>query len=150
MKIKGVDSTMATKFQATFKYNADDGTPIRVITSFVGAISITPKPVHCGSIVIVSPTEYSFEVSGICLPEEDGSFAKMYIGESDESTPTPEKVIFNNPATIVYWTDGTKTVVKAYDEYFDEEKGLAMAFVKKIHGNKGNYNDTFRKWITEE
>ena len=150
MKIKGVDNTMATKFQATFKYNGYDGTPIRVVTSFVGTIGITSKPNYCGSLLIASPTEYSFEVSGRCLPEEDGSFAKIYVGESETQDPVPEKVIFNNPATIVYWEDGTKTVVKAYDEYFDKEKGLAMAYMKKIHGNKGNYNNVFRKWITKE
>lgn len=147
MKIKGVDSIMATKFQATFRCNADDGTPIRVETSFVGDINITPKPNYYGYSYFARPTEYSFEVSGTCLPEEDGSFAKIYIEKNETQAPIPEKVIFNNPATVVYWKDGTKTVVKAYDEYFDEEKGLAMAFVKKIHGNKGNYNDVFRKWI---
>lgn len=55
-------------------------------------------------------------------------------------------VIFNDPATIVFWNDGTKTVVKANNEPFDKEKGLAMAFAKKALGNKGNYNNTFRKW----
>lgn len=49
------------------------------------------------------------------------------------------KVIFNRPATIVMWTDGTKTVVKCNNEEFDEEKGLAMAICKKVMGNKGNY-----------
>ena len=43
-----------------------------------------------------------------------------------------KKVIFNPPATIVFWTDGTKTVVKAHDEPFDQEKGIAMALVKKM------------------
>lgn len=57
-----------------------------------------------------------------------------------------DKVIFNAPATIVFWKDGTKTVVKAgKDEYFDKEKGLAMAISKKVLGNKGNYYNTFKK-----
>lgn len=63
---------------------------------------------------------------------------------------TPKKVIFNDPATIVYWKDGTKTVVKAEDEPFDPEKGLAMAIAKKYLGNKGNYYDIFRKWLPKE
>ena len=43
------------------------------------------------------------------------------------------KVIFNDPATIVLWYDGTKTVVKCGPEdKFDTEKGLAMAIVKKM------------------
>lgn len=61
--------------------------------------------------------------------------------------PKIEKVIFNNPATIVYWHDGTKTVVKAQDgEPFDKEKGLAMAFMKKVCGNKGSYNEIFKEF----
>lgn len=61
---------------------------------------------------------------------------------------TIDKVIFNNPATIVYWTDGTKTVVKCGDnDTFNEEVGLALAFMKKALGNKGNYNNVFRKYV---
>lgn len=55
-------------------------------------------------------------------------------------------VIFNDPATIVFWTDGTKTVVKAENEPFDKEKGLAMAICKRTCGNKGNYFNVFRKY----
>lgn len=57
-----------------------------------------------------------------------------------------KKVIFNPPATIVYWFDGTKTIVKVQDgEIFDKEKGFAMACAKKFFGNKGNYYKEFRK-----
>ena len=45
-----------------------------------------------------------------------------------------KRVIYHDPATIVYWEDGTKTVVKAHDEPFDKEKGLAMAILKKALG----------------
>jgi hypothetical protein len=58
-------------------------------------------------------------------------------------------VIFNDPATIVFWDDGTKTVVKADKEDFDPEKGLAMAISKKALGNKGNYFDIFKKWTSK-
>ena len=61
------------------------------------------------------------------------------------------KVVFNYPATIVYWKDGTKTVVKCQDgDAFDKEKGLAMAIAKKHFGNKGNYCNVFKKFIKEE
>lgn len=62
-----------------------------------------------------------------------------------------EKVIFNAPATIVKWLDGSKTVVKGgeNDEY-DPEKGLAMCFAKKALGNKGHYYETFKEWLPEE
>lgn len=49
----------------------------------------------------------------------------------------PKKIIFNGPATIVMWTDGTKTVVKQsnLDDY-DYEKGFAMCVVKKVFGDQ--------------
>lgn len=64
--------------------------------------------------------------------------------------PSIKKVIFNDPATIVIWADDTKTVVKAGDELFDPEKGLAMAISKKALGNEGNYFNEFKKWLPED
>jgi hypothetical protein len=62
-----------------------------------------------------------------------------------------KNVIFNDPATIVFWTDGTKTVVKCQDgDIYDPEKGLAMAISKKALGNKGNYCNELKKWLPEE
>ena len=59
-----------------------------------------------------------------------------------------EKVIFNPKATIVFWSDHTKTIVKLdKDDEQDDEKGLAMAISKKFLGNKGNYYNEFRKWL---
>lgn len=58
-----------------------------------------------------------------------------------------KKVIFNNPATIVLWEDGTKTVVKTQEgDIYDPEKGLAMAISKKALGNKYDYYNTFKHW----
>ena len=62
-----------------------------------------------------------------------------------------KKVIFNDPATVVLWADGTKTIVKAGEgDIYDPEKGLAMAIAKKALGNKGNYYEVFKKWLPEE
>ena len=65
--------------------------------------------------------------------------------------PGVKKVIFNKPATIVLWGDGTKTVVKCQnDEQFDPEKGLALCFMKKALGNKSNFNNVIHKWVKDE
>ena len=57
-------------------------------------------------------------------------------------------VIFNPPATIVFWMDGTKTVVKDQGEvFYDPEKGMAMAVAKKAFGNQGNYYNQFSKYL---
>ena len=64
-----------------------------------------------------------------------------------------KNVIFNDPATIVFWSDGTKTVVKCGEnDIYDPEKGLAMAVAKKYLGtNKShsNYMDEFKKWLPQ-
>lgn len=62
-----------------------------------------------------------------------------------------KKVIFNNPATIVFWQDGTKTVVKCTEgEPYDPEKGLMAAITKKAFGNLGNYYNQIKKWLPED
>lgn len=64
-----------------------------------------------------------------------------------------KKVIFNSPATIVYWIDGTKTVVKRQPgelfNRFDKEKGLALAIIKKLCGNTGKYYEIFKEQIDD-
>lgn len=46
-----------------------------------------------------------------------------------------DRVIFNDPATIIYWKDGSKTVVKrSDDDIWDPEKGFCMAIIKKLYG----------------
>lgn len=62
-----------------------------------------------------------------------------------------KEVKFNGPATVVFWEDGTKTVVKCgpHDK-IDYEKGLAMAITKRALGDKGHYYETIKKYAGEE
>ena len=80
--------------------------------------------------------------------------AKRYLnsiyGKKPRLVPRIKNVIFNDPATIVFWSDNTKTVVKAQDEPFDPEKGLAMAICKRALGNEGNYYNEIKKWLPKE
>lgn len=56
-----------------------------------------------------------------------GSIEKELFG-----VPMIKEVIYNAPNTVVYWTDGTKTVVTATKgDTFNKEIGLAMAISKK-------------------
>ena len=60
-------------------------------------------------------------------------------------------VIFSDPATVVFWNDNTKTVVKTRGgEKYDKEKGLAMAIINKITGNTSNYYNIFKEWCGDE
>lgn len=68
--------------------------------------------------------------------------------ETNMTAASIKNVIFNPPATIVFWTDGSKTVVKcnAKDE-FDPEKGLAMAIAKRCAGNSDDFYKEIKKWV---
>lgn len=60
--------------------------------------------------------------------------------------PVPKKVIFSGPATTILWQDGTKTTVKCSSEdVWDDDVGIAMCYLKKMLGNKGNFNNIFRE-----
>ena len=52
----------------------------------------------------------------------DRNFNKVYIKE----------VIYNDPAVIVFWSDGTKTTARCQDEVYDTEKGLLLCVAKKL------------------
>lgn len=62
--------------------------------------------------------------------------------------PEIKKVIFNPPATIVMWEDGTKTVVKCRKgEEYSKEAGLAFCVMKKTYGSK--FHRMFKDWCKE-
>lgn len=68
-----------------------------------------------------------------------------------KTKPTIKKVIFNNPATIIMWNDGSKSVVKCQNgEPFDAEKGFALAYLKKLLGNDNTFNKEIKKWVKYE
>ena len=95
------------------------------------------------AVPILSDVKMQIEVKKYC--DEDIEQTKnLYYGLS----LTIKDVIFNPPATIVFWMDGTTTVVKDQGEvFYDPEKGMAMAVAKKAFGNQGNYYNQFSKYL---
>lgn len=62
-----------------------------------------------------------------------------------------KNVYFNDPVTVVMWNDGTKTIVRCSEnDFYDPEKGLAMAIVKKAYGNDNKFHKIFKKWLPDE
>lgn len=116
------------------------------------------KAMHNNDILVkvgnkfYTPTNIEYEVS-LCGPTDvkiDATLAPyLEVTAKERTNPLAIKdVIFNDPATIVLWQDGTKTVVKAnHGDTFDPEKGLAMAITKKALGNKGKYFDILKKYL---
>lgn len=58
-----------------------------------------------------------------------------------------KNVVFNPPATIVYWIDGSRTVVKcsSYDEY-DPMVGIVMCVAKRLYGEKAGWASQIRRF----
>lgn len=76
--------------------------------------------------------------------------AMKYVKEhpTPPTLPLPERVIFHDPATIVYWNDGTKTVVKCQPgDVFSAEVGLTTAMLKKYMGNDSTFNRVINEWL---
>lgn len=68
------------------------------------------------------------------------SVAKVYI----------KKVLYNDPATVVFWSDGTKTVSKCYrGDIYSKETGLSVCILKKFIGPI-NTKKLFLQWLPEK
>lgn len=86
---------------------------------------------------------------------KDTTFAefcgKIYWGIITPVKPT--KILIQGTATIIWWSDGTKTIVKCQKgDKMDPEKGIAMCVMKKFMGtNKtgSNYLDFAKDAIAE-
>lgn len=76
---------------------------------------------------------------------KDVCFAEALMQDADEGVFI-KNVIFNAPATIVIWSDGSKTVCKCEKgDDFNKETGLALCICKALMGNK-DFHETFAKW----
>lgn len=73
---------------------------------------------------------------GINYFDINGEFKSIYI----------TKVIYNNPATMVFWSDGTKTIAKCHeDDTYSCEQGLNVCILKKVF--KPTYRDILNAWL---
>lgn len=105
-----------------------------------------------------SSPEYEFHFSAIPdkhIPDEEIPFCEKDCSECDIcqeecfdceidddddcfcwGIPDIQRIIFNPPATIIFWDDGTKTVVKCMkDQPYEKYAGFAAACLKKMFGS---------------
>ena len=127
-------------------------------------ISIAPGILYCEALPyeryesVSKPKDASEMLNTIAQKEKEEflkrtypNTTKFYPNDNYLNSITIKNVRFSPPATIVFWSDNTKTVVKAQNgEPFDAEKGLMACIVKRITGNTGRYNELFKKYIKED
>lgn len=60
---------------------------------------------------------------------------------------TIKKIIYNPPATIVFWSDGTKTTARCeYGDIYTREVGFMLCVLKKKYGNK-TFHEMLKKYV---
>ena len=60
-------------------------------------------------------------------------------------------IIFNGAATIVFWTDGTKTVVKCKEgTEYNAEEGLRWCIIKKLIGDSPEFWNFIKGAVSED
>lgn len=136
-KFKKGDRVIATA-KATGRYTITREGWVGVVTNVVGRMFSATGPGSDRTLVEFDELE------------EDCFELVVAIDKKASYSHGIKKVIFNAPATIVLWTDNTKTVVKCgKNDTYDLEKGLALCIAKKYLGNEGNYNNVFKEWLPE-
>jgi len=77
------------------------------------------------------------------LPGHSG----RYPWDKDEKRiPKVARIFYDDVATVVFWTDGTKTVVKCPEGTpYDEYTAFCAAFTKKLYGNNSKLQREIKK-----
>lgn len=124
----------------------------------IGYIETVEKNMHDGLTRVILHTGHELTFRpGDLIADRGGNWRIRYGGlnagkksTSATNAAAIKDVIFAPPATIVYWSDGSKTVVKCnVNDIFDPEKGLAMAIAKRCAGNTGAYYAEIRHCVAE-
>lgn len=121
--------------------------------SRVRIISINHYPGEPGEALLKIPERIASETISISMQDKiNGEYAALnFLVSKIMGTIKPNKVIFHNPATIVYWNDGTKTVVKCDErDTYSKEAGLALCYMKKMLGSSRVFNDVLKEWTDNE
>lgn len=103
-------------------------------------------------------TNFTRELADLIIRCNQNSLKGESTMKNTNNKPTPsnpiKQVIFNGPATIVYWKDGCKTIVKCQEGAVnDPEKGLAMAVARHYFCDilgMSRYDGIFKKYLPKE
>lgn len=98
-----------------------------------------PFNINIAAAVIDTEEEIS-AIDQYCIHDIEATYSLFTTQIKTE--PHIDHVIFNGPATIVFWKDGTKTVVK-HDGKGRKDKRTAImyAFMRKIYGEGKAYHN---------
>lgn len=116
---------------ATVHFLSDNG----VITDQLNMRVLSIREEHdCGPVERIT-------IEGLVRREDSSPRSYSATGLMEKAV----NVIYNPPATIAIWADGSKTVVKCdKDDVYDPKYGLALCYMKKALGSSRAFNDALR------
>lgn len=119
-----------------------------------GTVTVSNKLPYSARTI---PTEYrcsditysSYTPSSVTMVPS--KFYAKYKNEYFKPNFMPKKIIYNDPATIVFWQDGTKTVVKrSPSEQFNKYNAFCAALAKRIFENNSQVNKIVQSGIMQK
>lgn len=120
--IRVLDATTVTRNNDIYKYLD--------YNRFSNYLESTPDQAKRLNEAMVVQREIDFNPYFV---DKDWLNDKMYI-------PKIKRITYDNPTTVVFWTDNTKTISKCTDnDKFSKKYGVAMCFMKKIFGSRAEF-----------
>lgn len=94
-------------------------------------------------------TEYFIDQKKLIRSALNSVYGANSVYMSEKAKDLIDRVIFHDPATIIYWKDGTKTVVKCKEgEKFDKAIGFVMALLK--HESGKDFHAILKEWTSDK
>lgn len=121
------------------------------VGSVVGSTTITGTPIYSDYACTTVGAYNHYKSYNIYYPDDlmkhklPGSIT--YLDENKHIKEAYIKqVLYNNPATVVFWSDDTKTVSKIHEgDTYNPETGLVLCILKKAQGKC--LKDLFTSWV---
>lgn len=111
-----------------------DGTGITINKPITITTSATPYEDYVCGKNLLEPLNKP-KLTYVTTSRDDDSFFSWRRGTDAIGKTLPRKWVINGPATILFWEDGTKTIVKCNKgDEFDAQKGYLMAYFEKWTG----------------
>lgn len=124
-------------------------TTIDGVYNYINELKHNDIVLHWNRSCVNVKQDWKFEFKNY-VPADAEATSKLY----EERKMTIKDIKVNGPATIIFWLDGDKTIVKCQKaDNFDIEKGIIMALVKGIfqkYKGTNNWTEAFKIPYTDE
>lgn len=148
---KGLEKTMKVYY---VKFNGSD-----TLYAYYCAPNVNLQVNGVYSIVADGVTSYRNNITVVKISDRAPTgisprtiTSAKQVGDIPRPDDRIKQIIFNHAknTTVVLWKDGQKTIVKCQPgDEFDEEKALALCYMKRVLGNRGSFNEVLKQYCNQ-